>query len=75
VIDRLKAMRGHGESYNDVIHPRCEGPREARGALLIMAALFAATIIEKEISRSSRYRHLSIIQRFNVLCDRSEIRI
>jgi hypothetical protein len=30
---------------------RCEGRREAGGALLIMAALFAAPIIAKEISR------------------------
>ena len=40
--------------------------------LLIMAALFAAPIITKEISC---YRRLSVIQRFNVLCDRSQIRI
>jgi hypothetical protein len=37
-----------------------------------MAALFAAPIITKEISR---YRRLSVIQRFNVLGDRSQIRI
>jgi hypothetical protein len=40
--------------------------------LLIMAALFAAPIIA---NARSRYHRLSVIQRFNVLCDRSQIRI
>jgi hypothetical protein len=67
---------GPGQELQRRDHPRCEGPRKARGApFLITAALFAATILAKEISRSSRYRRLSVIQRFNVLCDRSQIRI
>jgi hypothetical protein len=32
-------------------HPRCEGSREARGAPPIIAALFVAPIIAKQISR------------------------
>jgi hypothetical protein len=43
--------------------------------LLIMAALFAAPIIAKEILRGRAITDLSVIQRFNVLCDRSQIRI
>jgi hypothetical protein len=35
---------------------------------------FCSPIIAKEISRG-RYHRLSVIQRFNVLCDRSQIRI
>jgi hypothetical protein len=35
-----------------------------------MAALFAAPIIEGNLARAL-YQRLSVIQRFNVLCDRS----
>jgi hypothetical protein len=40
-------------------HPHCEGPRSPA----------------KEISRGRAYHRLSVIQRFNVLCNRSQIRI
>lgn len=67
-----KPCAARGESYSEATLRAARGLVRLAEPLLIMAALFAAPIITKEISR---YRRLSVIQRFNVLCDRSQIRI
>jgi hypothetical protein len=69
-----KPCAARGESYSDATLLAARGLVRLAEPLLIMAVLFAAPIIAKEISRG-RYHRLSVIQRFNVLCDRSQIRI
>ena len=50
-VDRLAAMRGPGESYSDAIIRIARGLVRLAAPYLIMAALFGAQIIAKEISR------------------------
>jgi hypothetical protein len=48
---KCKTLRGPGESYSDLILRLARGDGRLAEPLLIMAALFVASIIAKEVSR------------------------